>query len=98
MSTLVKYHVEGWLKEPRAEGPITPNDAVRLLEAFYWDGDYARAHALAGDLSHDFTGDAGVYSAMEFGRMLGVRSVLYAVMAKQERERDARAARRRARR
>lgn len=80
------YHVTRWLGEVRVEGPITPLDADDLVHAFLWDGDYVRAHDLAGGLTKFYTKTGGdFHKDIEFGRFLGIRTTLAAVIAKKTR-------------
>lgn len=86
--------VADWLKAPRVEGPITPGDADELAEAFMWDGEYERAHELAGDLTEFYARHGiGMDGDISFGKWLGIRGALAAVMSNAARRRVARRAR-----
>lgn len=95
---VVRIHVAHWLEKPRVEGPITPDDAGDLAHAFVWDGEYARAHQLADDLTKHYIGSKDYRGSELWAKWLAVRSTLFAVIANENFKREARSRARRAKR
>ena len=85
------YWVKRWLDARHTEGPIEPYDAYELVEAFVWDREYRRAHALADALLKSYQHRR--VDDMKYGELLGMRSVLFAVAAADDLRRAKRASR-----